>query len=115
MFFICDFSNIIAGPRLIIMTLVKKAVSLLELKRLLHELKDSQNTCIRVRLIGQLWQQSFMRVSVISDSGVVLCNENTGGFINIPQLSTILQFEIDHSFKIFQPHFHYDVVTREEN
>lgn len=55
-----------------------------------------------------------MRISSISDNGVILYNEDTGGFINILQLSNILQFEIDHAFQIFQPHFHYDVVLDEK-
>jgi hypothetical protein len=88
-----------------------KSISVLELKRLLHALNDRQSyTCVRVRLLGQLWQQSFMHVSAVYEDGVLLHNESTGRFLNIAKLSHIMQFEIDHSFQNFSPHNHYDVV-----
>jgi hypothetical protein len=94
------------------MSLTKKLISTLELKRLLHDLNDKQPyTCIRVRLIGQLWQQSFMQVAAVYEDGVLLHNDTDGRFLNIVKLSQIMQFEIDHSFQNFFPHNHYDVAS----
>jgi len=92
------------------MSLTAKSVSVLELKQLLHALNDRQPyTCIRVRLVGQLWQQSFMHIAAVYDDGVLLHSESDGRLLNIGKLSNIMQFEIDHAFQNFMPHNHYDV------
>jgi hypothetical protein len=93
------------------MSLATKSISVLELKRLLHELNDKQSyTCIRVRLIGQLWQQAFMHIATIYNDGVLLYNEQDRRFLRITKLANIMQFEIDHSFQNFQAHDHYNVI-----
>jgi hypothetical protein len=98
------------------MSLTGKSISVLELKQLLHSLNDRQPyTCIRVRLVGQLWQQSFMHVSAVYDDGVLLHNERDGRFLNVGKLSNIMQFEIDHSFQNFAPHNHYDVILTSDS
>lgn len=93
------------------MSSVEKTVSVLLLKKLLYELDDIQShTCVKVRLLGQRWQQSFMSVVNICDDGVLLYDHSNGAFLHISEVDDIIQFEIDQSFQIFEPHFHYYVV-----
>jgi hypothetical protein len=93
------------------MNIQLKSVTILELKRLLHELNDKQSyICVRYRLLGEMWQTDFVKIATIDDSGVLFYNETTGRFAKLSSVGKIIQFEIDHSFQNFQPHFHYDVI-----
>jgi hypothetical protein len=88
-------------------------VTTAELKFLLRDLRDkSPGTCIRLRLIGQLWNESFMNIRAITDKGVVFenCREASNEKISISDLTNIIQFELENSFENYQPHFHYSVV-----
>ena len=108
------FSGIIAQPKSIHqppMSEGNTAISVSQLKKFLYELNYSQ-VHIRVRLMGQLWQQNFMHIVSFSDDGVLLLNAVTGIIFSITQISNIIQFEIDQTFKNYQPHFHYDVVMQ---
>ena len=88
----------------------KKTISISELKRLLYELRDRQSyTCIRVRLIGEMWQQDFLRILSMHDDEVIFSNETTGKLLKVKDLSTIMQFELDHNFHQFLAYFHYAV------
>ncbi|HEY9487847.1 MAG TPA: hypothetical protein VIQ51_05920 [Chryseosolibacter sp.] len=93
-----------------------KKVAILELRRLLVELKEHRpDICIRLRLIGQMWSQKFLRVIRLTEQGGVLLNdENLREFTSIQNLSHIMQFELDKPFQLYQPFFHYDVVTTGE-
>jgi len=93
-----------------------KKVAILELRRLLVELKEHRpDICIRLRLIGQMWSQKFLRVIRLTEQGGVLLNdENLRQFTAIQNLSHIMQFELDKPFQLYQPFFHYDVVTTGE-
>jgi hypothetical protein len=92
-----------------------KPITVLELKRLLIDLKEHQpHTCVRVRLIGEMWFPVFMNIVFISDKGIVLNDERSTRLRDIPSLSMIMQFEIDQRFQSFQPHFHYEVVPADE-
>lgn len=85
-------------------------VPVLQLKRLLYELKDLRpDICVRFRLIGEMWQVSFHRIISLTEKGVVLNNEKDNKLIFIQDLSNVMQFEIDHSFREFEPHFHYSI------
>jgi hypothetical protein len=85
-------------------------IQVLELRRLLYELKDQQSDiCVRFRLIGEKWQVSFMRVSELRAEGVVLINEYSNQIIAIKDLREIVQFEIDARYQNYQPHNHYNV------
>jgi hypothetical protein len=96
------------------MSLNKKIVSIPELKKLLFELNDRKSyISIRVRLIGQMWEKSFMHIAAVYDDGVLLHDDHSGRFLNITRLSNIMQFEIDHSFHIYQPHDHFEVIPDE--
>jgi hypothetical protein len=93
----------------------KKKVAVLAFKRLLIELKEHRpDICVRYRLIGQMWAENFLRVIQLTEHGVLLNDETSGRFVTISDLSHIMQFEIDNSFQMYEPHFHYDVVTGAE-
>ena|SRR5687768_8191232 len=88
----------------------RNLISILELKRLLTELKDKRpDICFRYRMLGELWIPNFHRVIRVTDNGVILNDEVSNRLRNIADLSGIMQFEIDNSFQNFEPHFHYEV------
>lgn len=90
-------------------------VSVLQLRRLLTELKEHRpDICVRYRLMGQMWVQHFAHVRQLTDQGVVLAEEHTDKLVSIPELSAVIQFEIDKSFQSYQPYFHYSVVIQGE-
>ena len=92
-----------------------KKVAVLELRRLLIELREHRpDICIRYRLMGQMWAQSFVRIIGVTGEGVLLNDESSNRMIAIPNLSTVMQFELDKTFRSFEPHYHYDVVTAGE-
>jgi hypothetical protein len=85
-------------------------VTVLELRRLLHSLKDLRpDICIRFRLMGEMWQNNHMRVLQPSEKGVALNDERTNQLVFIRDLNMVMQFEIDRTFQQYQPHFHYSV------
>ena len=93
----------------------KKRVAVLELRRLLVELKDHRpDICVRHRLIGQMWATHFLRVIRVTDEGVILNDEKSNKLVTIAELSQIMQFELDKPFQTYQPYFHYDVVLSTE-
>jgi hypothetical protein len=91
---------------------VNTGITVSQLKQFLCELRYS-HVHIRIRLMGQLWQQNFMQIVSFADDGVLLRNAVTGNYVNIAPLSNVMQFEIDQVFKNYQPHFHYDVIMQE--
>lgn len=92
-----------------------QTIAVLELKRLLTELKEHRpDICIRYRLIGQMWAQNFGRVVELTDKGVMLSDEPSKRLVSIPDVSHIMQFELDKAFQSFEPHYHYDVVTSDD-
>lgn len=85
-------------------------VPVLALKRLLHELKDLRpDIRVRFRLIGEMWQTNHLTILSLTEKGVVLNDERLNKLIFVQDLSNIMQFELDHSFQEYQPHFHYNV------
>jgi hypothetical protein len=85
-------------------------VPVLSLKRLLHELRDLRpDICVRFRLMGEMWQVHFHRIISLTENGVALNNEKDNKLIFIQDLTNVMQFEIDHAFREFEPHFHYSV------
>jgi hypothetical protein len=88
----------------------KSLISVLELKRLLVELKEKRpDICLRYRLLGEMWIINFMRVIHVTEKGALLNDERKNRLINLTDLSSVMQFEIDAPFQGFQPHFHYHV------
>lgn len=93
-----------------ILETTKNLISVLELKRLLVDLREKRpDICVRYRLLGEMWVVNSMRVIKVTDNGVMLNDEQNNRLINLPDLSSIMQFEIDAPFQGFQPHFHYNV------
>jgi hypothetical protein len=88
----------------------KTLISVLELKRLLTELKDKrQDICFRYRLIGEMWKRNFFRILKVTEKGVVLNDAVDNKLIFLNDLTAVMQFEIDAAFQAFEPHFHYEV------
>ena len=92
-----------------------KPVAVLELRRLLFDLKEHRpDICIRYRVIGQMWATHFLRVIHLTNKGAFLNDEAHGELITIPDISRLMQFELDKPFQNYQPYFHYDVVPSPE-
>jgi hypothetical protein len=92
------------------MTKGTKDISISELKRLLYDLHDKQSyTCIRLRLLGEMWQKNFMRIFSINDDAVIFSDEISGRLLKVTDLMSIMQFELDHNFQQFIAYFHYGV------
>ncbi len=84
-------------------------ISVLELKRLVVELKDHRSDiCVRFRMMGQLWQQQFVRVVTITENRVLVNDERANKLLSI-DLSNVMQFEIDNRYQNFEPNYHYEV------
>jgi hypothetical protein len=80
-----------------------------KLRQLLIDLKEhGHSTCVRYRLVGELWQTYFMRVVSVSEDRVLFNDETKNKLFSIP-LNSIMQIELDHKFKEYQPHNHYTV------
>lgn len=85
-------------------------ISILELRRLLHELMDhGLDTGIRFRLIGEMWQPMHYQVLHLTAQGVALRDPVSKKLLIIPDLSQVMQFEIDQPYQQYHPHFHYSV------
>lgn len=90
-------------------------IPVLALKRLLVELNEHRpDICFRYRLIGQMWVNHFLRVVKVTGNGILLNDDSSNTITTIADLSHVMQFEIDKPFQIYQPYFHYDVVTTGE-
>ena len=85
-------------------------ISVLELRRLLYTIVDNRlDTCFRYRLLGEMWQPNFFRVVEFNEKGILLNDEISNSFKCLPDLSQIMQFEIDVAVHNFLPHNHYDL------
>ncbi len=88
----------------------KSLISVLELKRLLVDLKDKRpDICFRYRLLGEMWVTHCIRVLYVGERSLLLNDEVNNRLISLSDLSAIMQFELDAPFQGFQPHFHYNV------
>jgi hypothetical protein len=91
-------------------SMTKNLIPVLELRRLLFELKDLRpDIHIRFRIISEMWQNNHHRVLKLTEKSVALNDEKSNKLIFIQDLNNVMQFEIDHSFQQYQPHFHYTV------
>src|SRR5688572_30484827 len=98
------------------MDVVDKAISITELKRLIHELHDKQAyTGIRFRFLGEMWQQRFLMIFNVYDDQTILFDETTKRLLRLTDLSSIVQFEVDHNFQQYLAHFHYNVSLDSES
>lgn len=84
-------------------------LSSIKLRQLLIDLKEhGPHTCVRLRLLGELWQSTFMKVVSVTEDRVMLNDELKNKLLSIP-LQSIMQLELDHKFKEYQPHNHYTI------
>jgi hypothetical protein len=89
-------------------------ISYIELKRLLHDLKDKRpDIGIRLRLLGAMWARNFSTIQVIGDSEVVVFNEAEKQKY-VHRFQDIMQFEIDSPFQIYRPFSHYRIRSLKE-
>ena len=86
-------------------------IPLNELRRLIFSIVQHESkTCIRYRTMGQLWNPNFMRIIKIEeDKRVLFHDESRKRIISLPDLSTIVQFELDSKYYPFEPNCHYQV------
>jgi hypothetical protein len=85
-------------------------VPVLELRRLLYELKDQRpDISVRFRIMGEMWQNYSHRIFELTEKGVLLKRGNQ--LVSIHDLNTVMQFEIDQPYQNFEPLFHYAVET----
>lgn len=91
------------------------SIPVLELRKLLYQIHDLKpDTCIRFRLIGEMWHTTHMKVVKPTEKGVLLLDEVKNKMISVPDLATVVQFELDQAFLQSQPHFHYNVVLSDQ-
>jgi hypothetical protein len=89
----------------------KNAITIFQLKRLIYDLKHKQSyTCMRLRLLGEMWETSFLQIVSINEDTAIFSTESTGKFLIIERVANIMQFEIDHGFQNYKPHYHYNVI-----
>jgi hypothetical protein len=94
----------------VLMNSTTTEINVLELRSLLHDLKDhGRGVCIRFRLLGEMWQTHHGRILTINEKGASVIEESTNKLIFIPDLNNVIQFEIDKPFKTYKPHCHYTV------
>jgi hypothetical protein len=80
------------------------------LRNLLQDLMGRRESVgIRFRMLGELWKPHFMQIVKITERGAIFSDESTKEFVFVPDLSDIVQIEIDDRFQELQPHFHYEV------
>lgn len=85
-------------------------ITILELRRLLQELKDSRpDIGVRFRMMGEMWHKNHLQIFIISEKGVILNHRSQRDLVIISNLNNVMQFDIDHPFQQFRPHFHYHV------
>jgi hypothetical protein len=88
----------------------KNLISVIELRRLLHDLKDRRpDICVRFRMLGEMWSRNFMSIAAITGKGVMLKDDQDSSLVVLNDLTNVMQFELDNSFTGFQAHFHYEV------
>ena len=86
-------------------------VSVTDLKRLLFSIVHQKlEISIRYRTLGQLWYPNFVRVVRIEQGKSLLFHdERRSKLISLPDLTRIIQFELDGKFYPFEPNSHYQV------
>lgn len=91
-------------------------IPVLELRRLLYQLNDLRpDILVRFRLIGEMWQPSFLQIVKLSEHGVILRSVADNKLHAIKDLNYVMQFEIDSSFQVYQPHYHYPITPFTHN
>jgi len=87
-------------------------ISLQELRKLVTDLFERDaGVSIRYRLVGEMWYHDFLKIIGVDECGIRLLDEGTDKEIYLPDLATIIQFELDSPFRFFEPHCPYTVLT----
>lgn len=85
-------------------------ISVNEFRKLLATISDCRAEIgLRYRLIGEMWEEHYMRILRYTDFGLLLNDPLKNRVVVIRDLSQIMQFEIDTSFHHYQPYLHYSV------
>ena len=58
-------------------------------------------------MMGEMWSERFMKVIKVTDTGAFFDDASMKQYVHVPDLGTVIQFEIDTGWSTFQPHFHY--------
>src|SRR3712207_2330467 len=88
-------------------------VSILEVRRLLMELRDrAPHVHIRFRLIGEMWQNFFLQVITVTDTVAILMNPGTKQ-VSFIEFNKIMQFELESRYQFYHPFNHYHVVPKQ--
>lgn len=107
-------NNKITGRNIVLIT-KNNQVPVIELRRLLYAIRDSRlDIGIRFRLIGELWQNEYLRILDVTDKGAALNDHRSNKLIFIQDLNNVMQFDVDQGFQQYQPHFHYSVVLSDD-
>jgi hypothetical protein len=92
------------------MTKNNQVLSIQHLRMLLTSIVDHKlQVCVRFRMLGQMWQPNHMRVLKLTEKGVILNDEINNKMVTVPDLSQVMQFELDSSLYQYEPHNHYEV------
>lgn len=86
-------------------------ITMSELQKLLSSMVQQQTqVSIRYRTLGQLWYPNFMRVIKLEQGKSVLFHDEIRRkLIALPDLTRIIQFELDGRCYPFEPNCHYQV------
>jgi hypothetical protein len=89
----------------------KGTISTQEFCELIKDLALSAdyNVLIRVRLLGEMWHTHFSIIEQSTPYSMILRDEITGYSTLVADLRQVIQFELDSSFRQYQPNFHYSV------
>lgn len=87
-----------------------KAVSVLEVRKLLYDLRDNHvGVSVRFRRLGEMWKPNFMTIVDLNDRGAIFSDATTTDFVFVTDLVEIMQFELDNRFQAYEPFYHYEV------
>ena len=89
-----------------------QVLSVSNLRMLLISIVDNKlPVCVRFRLLGQMWHPNYMRVLRVTEKGVLLNDETSNKMITVPDLSQVMQFEVDSRLYQYEPNNHYEVIS----
>ena len=87
-------------------------ISVQELRKLVTDLfEQDAGISIRYRLIGEMWYHDFLKITGVDECGMSLVDQCTEKQIFLADLATVIQFELDSSFRLFKSHCPYTVVA----
>jgi hypothetical protein len=88
-----------------------KIVSTLELRRLFFSLRDQRpDICIRLRLLGKMWTDEFVKIKVVTEQGALFEDEKNDQLIHVSDMLNIIQFELNKPYGDLLPNYHYEVI-----